>query len=392
MKKILFIGINHRYFNLSNYLLPSMLVKKFDVCFFGPGYVEESILNRGLDHFMEINGGVDFIFVTAQCISSMSSSRLNNFINRYTYLFNSSFISDKFLEDVGLFTKRNRNKVICGISEIDPHNIPQLILDSIYEHAKYFMGWGHQFLESHFDIEAVKNEKYIQRKISQGIPLGLIDKFAKENKVDFISLGHFIGDSEYYWNDIRSRPQDVTIPGVKYHRRQKAIEAVRDCKGLMVGKNNLQLIYKILDLLRFRPFNKFPLINLYNLQFQKQLFTSKICITDGGANNYPVRKFFEIPASGALLACWPAAGINHLGFIHKKNYFSLDQGSIEELVNLLDSNLQCLVQMANDGRRLIIDNHSIDARSTQFYKTIETIAMNKFCGSEWRDGKYIINS
>src|SRR5204863_6776366 len=75
-----------------------------------------------------------------------------------------------------------------------------------------------------------------------------------------------------------------------------------------------RIAYQVAERLSVRPFARFYASHLYNLAFQRLLSRSKICITDGGMNNFPVRKFFEIPAAGALLVCWPATGMQSLGF------------------------------------------------------------------------------
>ena len=58
--------------------------------------------------------------------------------------------------------------------------------------------------------------------------------------------------------------------------------------------------------------------SLYNSYFYSRLKNSKISYTCPSGAEFPVRKFLEIPASGALLMCQKFKNFENFGYINKK--------------------------------------------------------------------------
>jgi spore maturation protein CgeB len=120
-----------------------------------------------------------------------------------------------------------------------------------------------------------------------------------------------------------------------------------------------------------------------------ELSNAKICITEGGGNNYPVRKFFEIPASGALMACWPAVGLENLGYRHGEHCIYLNSSDdIFELIADMKKDITKYQHVADQGRKQTLDHHSATARSKQLKESFERILANSFSGSYWKNGIY----
>ena len=121
-----------------------------------------------------------------------------------------------------------------------------------------------------------------------------------------------------------------------------------------------------------------------------EMSNAKICITDGGGNNYPVRKFFEIPASGALMTCWPAIGLEDLGYKHNTNCIYLNSSEdIFDIIADVKSNISKYELIATLGRKHTLDNHSATARSNQLKESFQKILSKNFYGSYWKNGVYI---
>lgn len=389
-RKILFIGINQRYINATNALLPAMMQQFYDVHFYGPGYVGQPLLDRGVESYVEKHGGVDFVVVAAQCVARLDVVGLARYLRRFTFVFNDGRISAEFLSDVGMFCKRNRQRVICAMSEIDPHVTAQSILDGVFEHAAFFMAWGRGFLDAKGDMERVQREEYIQRQLKRGAKLGLLDEFARVNADKFINLGHFVADNEFHWSSLSAREYDVAVPGSAYARRREAMDTLRKVGDVCVASTRYRYPFKIANYLGLRPFANFYAVHLYNLAFQYMMSRSKCCITEGGANNYPVRKFFEIPAAGALMICWPAVGMESLGFQDGVNcIFIRDDEQIVDTVRSVVRGSEQFDRIAAAGRRLVLGRHSVAARAAQFHKAIEKIEAGIFSGSFWRAGEFV---
>jgi len=386
-QKILFIGINQRYINATHALVPAMIQRHFDLHFYGPGFVAPEIVERGIDKYVERLGGIDYVVVTAQCVINTDVARFNKFLRGSTAVLNDGRLSAEFLNDVVRFCKNHRQRVICAMSDVDPHVTPQWMLDRLFEHAAFFMAWGKGFLNAKSDMEQVKNERYIQKKLNKGFQLGLLDEFARVHADRFINLGHFVADNEFYWAALSARTYDVAIPGSGYARRRRVSTRVKKVEGLRVAPARYQYPFKIAGRLGLRPFANFYALHLYNLAFQRLMSRSKCCITEGGANNYPVRKFFEIPASGALMVCWPAVGMESLGFKDGVNcIFLRDDEQIIAILRALTRDIGRFEPLAAAGRELVLRQHSVAARSVQFHEAIKRIDAGSFRGSSWHAG------
>jgi hypothetical protein len=386
-KTALFIGINQRYINPTNSLLPAVVQGSCNVHFYGPGFVSQATLERGVDRYVDALGSVDLIVVTAQCVIGLDAARLSRYLTNYTALLNDGRVTTEYLNDVRAFCKKHKQRVVCGISEIDPHVTPQWILDSLLEHASYFMSWGKGSLNSSGDMEAVNNEEYIQIKLKRGFKLGLMDDFAVKYRQQFINLGQFVGVNEFYWGALAARKYDVSVPGSRYARRQAMSNVLAKLDGVRVRGTGYRYAYKIAQRLGLRPYANFYLVHLYNLAFQRVLSQSKVCVTEGGANNYPVRKFFEIPAAGALMVCWPAVGMESLGFKDGLNcIFVRDEEGVAQTIKAVVRDVDQFEAIAAAGRDLVFRQHSVSARAVQLHEAIQRIEDGTFKGSSWQDG------
>lgn len=387
--KILFVGVNQRYITKTNSLLPGVLQKISEVFFYGPGFLDSKVLDKGISSYIESIGDVDFIFVTAQCIIDIDFKRLDNYFRRYTAVLNDGCVTQKFLDDVKFYCGRNKEKVICSILEVDPHVTPQSTIDSLDEYAQYLFGWGNGFLNAKMDMNAVDREEYIQKKLRTGHVLGLLDSYVNNNPSRIINLGHFVSDAEFYWGNMSSRKFDVAVPGSQYDRRLQALSALKRVKQIRIASNRYKYFFKISDRLLLNPYSNFYAVSLYNLFFQQELSRSKTCICDGGGINYPVRKFFEIPASGALLTCWPALGLDSLGFVNGENcIFIEDTDGLIRVVNLLLGDQEYLQSMAIEGRTLVMKKHSLSARAEQLRDALFRIECGNYNGSIWDAGEF----
>lgn len=386
---ILFIGINQRYINATNYYYPSILNRIGNLICYGPGFISEKEISNGINQFLKTKNYPDLIIISAQCVINKDASLYNKSLRRYTYVFNKAVVTNNFLVDTEQFCKQNKAKVICLITDIDPHVTPQYMIDRLINQSSYFIGWGNGFLNARHDMSSLLNEEYIQKKIQKGFEVGLLDRFASQFADRWINLGHFVADHEFYWSDLSSRKYDVSIPGSSYTRRKNTIQTIEKDKNIIFSKNRAKYILKIMDRLGIKTYSNFYFINLYNFLFQMELNSSKVCITEGGGNNFPVRKFFEIPASGALMACWPSVGLENLGYRHNESCIYLNTSDdIFELIASMKKDITKYENMASLARKLTLDNHSTTARASQLKESFERILSNSFLGSYWENGIY----
>jgi len=253
------------------------------------------------------------------------------------------------------------------------------------------MGWGNGFLNAKGDMEAVAEEAFIQKKLKMGFELGLMDAFVVKYSSRVINLGHFVSDSEFFWGNLSSRKYDVAVPGSRYARRIRTIKAIKQMKDVSLASNYYKYYFKIADRLHLNPYSNFYCVNLYNLFFQQELSKSKACITEGGGDNQPVRKFFEISAAGSLLICWPSVGFEMLGF--KDGINCIYVKSIDEVIKTIEmfkNDIEYFEAIASEGRKLVLTKHSVSARASQLNQVLEKINQGNYNGSFWKDGDFII--
>jgi hypothetical protein len=388
-KTALFVGINQRYINPTNSLLPAVLQRFCNVRFYGPGFVSQATLDRGVERYVDSLGGIDLIVSTSQCCSDMETARLNRFLHRYTALLNGGEASTEFLADVTAFFRKNQKRVLCVLTDVDPHAVQQSTLDSLLRNAGYFICWGHGFLDTLRDREMVASEKYLQRMLNKSLVLGLFDGFVDRYRTQIINLGHVIADTEFYWGALDTRKYDVAVPGSRYSRRRDTLDALGKLDGVRVAGLGYRYAYQVAERLALRPYANYYLVHLYNLAFQRAMSQSKVCVTDGGANNYPVRKFLEIPAAGALMVCWPAVGLEALGFRDGQNcIFVREAGDVARTIGAVVRDVSKFEPMATAGQDLVFRHHSVSARAAQLQEAIHRIEAGSFNGSLWHEGRF----
>ena len=186
------------------------------------------------------------------------------------------------------------------------------------------------------------------------------------------------------------RKYDVSVPGILYYRRNMILDLLKKQKNLKIGKTNYLFIYSILDKIGFSPYANVLLQTVFRVLFKNLLNNSKISITDGGAYEMTIRKFFEIPASGSLLLAYPCASFEALGFVNNESAIIIeDDDPIGQITDLLD-NSKLIEFIAHNGRNLVWEKHSITARSSQLNLALKHIKEKTYNGSFWKNGNFKI--
>jgi hypothetical protein len=94
---------------------------------------------------------------------------------------------------------------------------------------------------------------------------------------------------------------------------------------------------------------------------------SRFTYVDGSLVNYPVRKYFEAPLAGAIMASPPSKTISALGFTPDKNYVAFHLGSSsftdsKQGFFLAQSDKKRLIE---ESRELIANRHTVEKRTLQ---------------------------
>ena len=184
-------------------------------------------------------------------------------------------------------------------------------------------------------IEKLKNQNLlsdqrfalavIKQKSSQGYGPKFIELYLK-NK--------FVSSNDYFYKSLIDRKYDINIPGIDYYRRKQAKQFIKNLNFKM--PNNFYFyIFRVLNKLGFPVFKNNFMINIFNNIFSLNLSESSIAYTAPGCFGMPIRKYFEIPASGALFICEPCNGFRSLGFKDGINCIFANPDELEYLYDAL---------------------------------------------------------
>ena len=133
-----------------------------------------------------------------------------------------------------------------------------------------------------------------------------------------------------------------------------------------------------------------PAIEFLNRDFRQRLAMSRYAYTCGSGLDMPIRKFFEIPAGGTVLACRPFTGFADAGFVDGVNAVVCEPQDIMDVHRTLVADPARAQRIADSGRRLVAQYHSTAARAEQLRRLFEMVAAGRFAGAGWSGGKFIV--
>ena len=379
--KILYAGVYNEYLNPTerNYLI---MMKNLNATFYGPGFTNEDTLENGINHFIEANGGYDFIITTTFSFEDHFFENFEKSINehtryRYTYFPKEQL---KYIKTIKESILKLVNTKIIYIIGFDPYSIKKDFFNILKRENIYTILLGKQFISSN---NAIQEKEKFSNEINDNYY-----NFINEYDHKIISFYHIIGENEFKYNVLVNRKYDISVMGVLYTKRKHALKELQRSE-LTLPSRFYTYVYSLLNKAGLKPFSSIITLYLYNIFFQYYLFNSKISYTSGSELKIPVRKFFEIPAHGTLLLAVPCNGFKCLGFKKDINYIEISPNDnlIEVVKNLLRNNKK-IQNIADNGQDLIFKNHTTTARSQQLNMCLKAIMSNSYHGSYWENGKF----
>jgi hypothetical protein len=386
--KLLYIDICSSWINPTNPLILALLRLGADVVCYGPGFVDEDVLNAGLDKFVEKHEGFDFHVATILNLELREVEIL--YYSRYAFPTYRFELVKAFASDAAAFLKRSNVPKILFLTGLDTYALSEEYAQLIAELNGHIVAWAGGFSKpiSEFNDVFVSEEYYARYKGKRdfGRWHDVVSKFKRK----FINLGHFIAETEFAWNSLSYRRDKVVVPGQMYVRREAARRKLAE-QGDLARTGQFKFLVSAMDHLGLRPHARPLLRLLYNQTFVQSIRSARYAYTDGSGDDYPIRKFFEIPALGTLLLCTPCAGFEQLGFSDRKNAVVVAPDTIGDAVEWLRKSPNQAQEIADAGRRLIWDRHSLHARAEQFARCMKSIATDRFLGSRWDNGDFVVD-
>jgi hypothetical protein len=378
--RILFVDMNVRFASPTRELLPAALFRIGTVDAFGPGYVDEEMLRRGLHAYLDRHPA-DIVVVTERIPFAQFALRAwgerASLLRRFL-IFDWPEAHLNYLGDICRDLSRLSLPKAITLFENDFYAMDQqrfLLAEANYD---YFIGYGDQFIRPREELERFVSEKFAGRAHDHGAD------FFQRNSARTACLLHFVGDNEFCWRPLAERRNDWIVPGVLYSRRERALSELK----LRNPGSGRSIVARLLMMHSLPNSFREAGLRLYRRTFAQAIARSRFAYTCGSGLNYPLRKYFEIPALGAVLVAAKCSGFDELGFQDGHNAVVCEPEFLREAAQHLASDLQRAQRIASSGRQLIARQHSVSARSEQLRRTLLAMADRSFAGGRWSSGEY----
>lgn len=394
--KILYADVNVKYMNPTPNLMPALMQTiNEDATFYGPGFVSQDEIDIGIQKWCELTGPYDAIIVgswTPILVDSYEVAVDNslNFLNKYVVRSFQLDTAKTFIQDI----QQNLNKldvplkIYCGLA-YDYYATSQAQIDKIEALGLSLIAPNHQFSQRLEDLpEFIKQEPYYQKKAKR--LSNSWQDFVSQQPERIITATHFVSPDEFSFNALAVRNNLISVPGVGYHLRKEAIKNLRTKGYYNISSASFSSVYKLANRLGLRVYGRSIPLKLFNFLFFRVLSNTKFIYTARGAFGTPVRKFFEIPAAGALLLCTPCLGYDELGFNNNEHYIETAPGGLVDVLDKLSSEFKTTQRIATAGRKLVDSKHSINARANQIRACLNEMVDGNYLGSYWDKGRFVM--
>jgi len=386
MPRILFIGINWRYMNRTGELLLAMLREVGDVVCYGPGFVAEDVLSQGLQRFVDAAGPFDAAVMTeliafSEKVADVDARQIRSVTRQYVFDFPTrhlDYVSTIRQQVPALTCPR-----LISLLQCDLYNWTSYHTDRICAVAQYFLSNGPENVLFVDQMHSLRRESF-WRSANDHFARFIIDRAA-----DIISFPLFVALEEFYELPLDQRAYEWAVPGVQYHARRLADRELRRLGASRAPRAAARAV-----VLASRVFGaaSHVQLSLGNTLFRRQLETARAVYTCGSALRQPVRKFFEVPAAGALLVCEPCVGFADMGFRHGVNAIACAPADVGEVHELLARDGDRAQHIATGGQRLVREEHSLPARARQLRSCLTEISNGRFAGARWQEGLFRVST
>jgi len=381
MRKLLYLGFKHNYINPTSNLLLKIYERSADSLFIGPGFRNIIDFNNKFEVEKKINKFIpEIVIIDARCFGS-EYLKLN--ISGQNY---SKKNFDEFIIFLNNFIKYNKIPQIVDFSFIDIYKLPFLLIEKLKKFDCYTIGLDKNFFSPKENYKYLSKENFVKYANDNWYD------YIRENSHLIISVPHPIDEQEFSYEKINQRKIDLSVLGVKYYCRKKAGKILKKTNyNIYSGDLKRKCISFMITSLRKLSIKADKINNLYNSYFYSTLKNSKISYTCPSGAEFPVRKFLEIPASGALLMCQKFKNFENFGYINKKNVIAVELNELEDAVHYYLKELDLSQEIVSNCQKFLLENHSTNSRIKQISASLELIVQNKFKGSSWKNGSFFLS-
>ena len=385
--RVLYLGFDVGYINPTRQQFVEALRSACDLTLFGPGYVPHRVFARGIAAFYEESGPFDVVFGDEFSLLRPGMVSEERKYDHCFYYHASRF--DPLLIHKGTeyftFLKNYRGVRVISLLQSDYYNFSEAYESMLEEVADYVVCWGREFLLRRAQISAqLVKGMALNRQIHQAWTERYCD-FVTRNMHRVLSTPHFIGSGEMSARPLANRRREWSVVGADYDSRVFARQQLDDAGLTRTGKC-IPYIYAAAARVRFHPYNKYWAIDFLNWIFFKAMRDARYGFTCGSVMRWPIRKYFEIPGSGAVLVAERCNGWAALGFADGANAVCCEASDILEAHRWLAQHPDRAQAIAKAGFKLVLERHTTQARGEQIVESLRRILAGRFEGSFWADG------
>lgn len=388
--RVLVVHPRVKFINPTTELWPEMVSGAAEAVYFGPGYQPPEVLAAGLARFVDAQPvGFDCVLVSEHVTNTKGedgSADRAAFLHR-TYGYSlpdaDAFLHQKvsWLRDVN----RLALPTIYSFFEFDPYRVYPEWSERVANAPAYIMGWGTEFVRPLAELDDVGREPFSAKATD------LWHHVLTAKRQMTLSLPAFVVTAEASGIPLDQRSYDWSVLGTNYALRREAREVLRSGGVKVAGARHHQRVAAVDKISRGRIGNR-AVRSWMRRGFRRALLSSRASYTCGSGLEYPVRKFFEIPAAGAVLSSKYFPGLTALGFRHGINWVQSEPAEILNVSNeLLGDDLMLAQQIALNGQNLVLSTHSLQARIQQFRLMLDLVIQGRFRGSKWHEGRLVLN-
>ena len=385
---MLLLDVRVSYLNETRNLLPVVLSHACQTTVFGPGYVSPAVLSDGADQFTADHGPFDLILATEHIWNPPTRDSPTAFRNyQFTYSSAPSEVELSFCARVSDWLSGVSQMKGALVFETDHYSVSPETTQRLQD-FDFVMGpvAGAQFVPDLARLPKLADEHFGRNATNTWLD------FLTSTSAKLIAIPHFVGSNEFEWTVAHGRPYPLAIPGVAYSRRRCARASARKA-GLQLAPPSTGSARRTASAAVRRLPQR---LRRYDQAFRRESFRQEIslsmaCYTDGSALDFPVRKFFEIPALGSALLATPCSGFSDLGFEAGHNCFALEPEAVGDVTQDLVADPDRVNEITERGRELILSRHSTHARARQISDAFAALLDGSLVSAEWVEGHFRIS-
>ena len=281
--------------------------------------------------------------------------------------------------------------IIVSLMQYDLHNLSRAFIEDIAGRASMAISVssGYEFFYTPEEKD-YKNEPWLK-------PGSYSLSSSRILNSRFSLFPHCIALSEFSELLGSRKESDVIVPGVQYHFRRLARDFLTENGDFSIGTER-DLVQRFLGRLSTTNIfgnslylRKVPrMLGLYQRRFRDAIRRSHVAVTCDGSIGYPIRKFFEIPAAGTILAAKFFTQPERLGFFPGENCYSITEENLVDLidiVNMARSDSSEARRVCGLGQTMVHDLHTVDVRAHQLLNLCEAVAGGNANAVSWQEGR-----